>query len=97
MESEIYIVSGLKLTFKLIHLDFSSYLKNGEDNLFLYIYDKDNGDTDPIGSASIDLRKHVFGRTGYEAWIKLPAIPDVRSKGEIHVILEHSVKHLFMT
>ncbi|CAF1633198.1 unnamed protein product [Adineta ricciae] len=69
---------------------FIFYLKKCEDNLYVHVYDEDDGVKDPIGSASIDLKKHVFDKTGYDAWIKLPAIPGVRSKGEIHVILKHS-------
>jgi hypothetical protein len=57
----------------------------------LHVYDDDVVGRDSIGSAKIDLKKHVFGKGRYEEWIKLPAMLGLRSKGEIHVIVQHHV------
>jgi hypothetical protein len=49
---------------------------------------------DSVGSAKIDLKKHDFGKGRFDQWIKLPAMMGLRSKGELHVIMEHHVMHL---
>ncbi|UJR09073.1 hypothetical protein I4U23_013320 [Adineta vaga] len=70
---------------------FTFYLKKGEDDLHLHVYDEDVGDKDSVGSAKIDLKKHVFGKNRYDQWVKLPAMLGLRSNGEIHVIIEHQL------
>jgi hypothetical protein len=68
-----------------------SNLRKGQDDLHIRVYDDDIGDHDSIGSAKIDLEKQIFGKGKFEQWIKLPAMMGLRSKGEIHVIIEHRV------
>jgi hypothetical protein len=55
------------------------------------VYDDDVVSRDSVGSAKIDLKKHVFGKGRYNEWVTLPAMLGLRSKGEIHVIIEHRV------
>jgi hypothetical protein len=69
-------------------------LQKHDDDLHLHVYDDDVAGRDSVGSAKIDLKKHVFGKGRYDEWIKLPAMLSLRSKGEIHVIIEHHVSHL---
>ncbi len=69
-------------------------MQKHDDDLHLHVYDDDVADRDSVGSAKIDLKKHVFGKGRYDEWIKLPAMLGLRSKGEIHVIIEHHVSHL---
>jgi hypothetical protein len=59
------------------------------------VYDDDAVGRDSVGSAKIDLKKHVFGKGRYDEWVKLPAMLGLRSKGELHVIIEHHVINLF--
>jgi hypothetical protein len=51
---------------------------------------------DSIGSAKINLKKHVFGKGRYEEWVKLPAHLGLGSHGEVHVIIEHHV-NIYLT
>lgn len=55
------------------------------------MYDDDAVGKDSIGSAKIDLKKHVYGKGRYEDWVKLPAMLGLSSHGEVHVIIEHLV------
>ncbi|CAF1195878.1 unnamed protein product [Adineta steineri] len=68
---------------------FTFNLQKHEDHLHLHIYDEDVVGRDSVGSAKIDLKKHVFGKGSYEDWVKLPSMLGLRSKGEVHVIIEH--------
>ena len=70
--------------------------KRNDDDLHLHVYDDDVAGRDSVGSAKIDLKKHDFSRSPYDAWVKLPAMLGLRSKGEIHVIIEHHVSNLFL-
>ncbi|CAF1362019.1 unnamed protein product [Adineta steineri] len=72
---------------------FTFNLQNKTDYLHLHVYDDDAVGRDSIGSARIDLKKHVFGKECYNAWITLPAMLGLRSKGEIHVIIKHHTKN----
>ncbi|CAF4297949.1 unnamed protein product, partial [Adineta steineri] len=47
-----------------------------------------------IGSKTINLKKHVFGKGVYDAWVKLPAHLGLGSHGEVHVIIQHSVNKI---
>jgi hypothetical protein len=58
------------------------------------VYDDDVAGRDAVGSAKIDLKKHDFGKGPFDEWVKLPALLGLRSKGEIHVIIEHHVINL---
>ncbi len=69
-------------------------MRKHADDLHLHVYDDDVVGRDSIGSAKIDLKKHDFGKGRYDEWIKLPAMLGLRSKGEIHVIIEYYVIHL---
>ncbi|CAF4083502.1 unnamed protein product, partial [Adineta steineri] len=68
---------------------FTFHLQKHDDDLHLHVYDDDVVGRDSVGSAKIDLKKHVFGKGRYDDWVKLPAMLGLRSKGEIHVIIEH--------
>ena len=70
---------------------YLSNLQKHDDDLHLHVYDDDVVGKDAVGSAKIDLKKHVFGKGRYDEWVKLPAMLGLRSKGEIHVIIEHHV------
>ncbi len=72
-----------------------SNLQRNHDELHLHVYDDDVIGKDSIGSAKIDLRKHDFGTGPYDEWVKLPALLGLRSKGAIHVIIQHNVNNLF--
>ncbi len=73
---------------------YLSDLQKNYDDLHLHVYDEDVAGRDSIGSVKIDLKKHVFGKGRYDDWIQLPAMAGLRSKGEIHVIIEHHVINL---
>ncbi len=66
-------------------------MEKHNDHLHLHVYDDDVVSRDSVGSAKIDLKKHVFGKDRYNEWVTLPAMLGLRSKGEIHVIIEHRV------
>ncbi|CAF1489466.1 unnamed protein product [Rotaria sordida] len=68
---------------------FTFNLQRDHDDLHLHVYDDDTVGKDSIGSAKIDLRKHDFAKGAYDEWVKLPALLGLRSKGEIHVIIDH--------
>lgn len=74
---------------------YLSNLRKHADDLHIHVYDDDVADRDSIGSAKIDLTKHDFGKGRYDEWVKLPAMLGLRSKGEIHVIIEHHVINLY--
>lgn len=78
----------------LTFLFYSSNLQRSHDDLHLHVYDDDTAGKDSIGSAKIDLKKHDFTKSRYDGWVKLPALLGLRSKGELHVIIEHHVKDL---
>ena len=59
--------------------------------MHLHVYDDDVAGRDSIGSVKIDLKKQVLSAGRFEDWVKLPAILGLRSKGEIHVIMEYHV------
>lgn len=63
-----------------------------DDELHFNVYDEDVAGKDSIGSTKIDLKKHDFSRSAYDAWIKLPALLGLRSNGEIHVKVEYHVR-----
>ncbi|CAF1395808.1 unnamed protein product [Adineta steineri] len=71
---------------------FTFNLQDNNDSLYLDVYDDDAVGRDSIGSAKIDLKKYVFGKECYNAWITLPAMLGLLSKGEIHVIIKHHAK-----
>ncbi|CAF1562304.1 unnamed protein product, partial [Adineta steineri] len=71
---------------------FTFNLQDNNDSLYLDVYDDDAMGRDSIGSAKIDLKKHVFGKECYNAWITLPAMLGLLSKGEIHVIIKQHAK-----
>jgi hypothetical protein len=58
------------------------------------VYDDYVDGRDSIGSAKIDLKKHVFGKGHYDEWVKLSAMLCFRSNGELHVIIEHNVSNV---
>ncbi len=94
MESNIYFVStGFIQSTSSFFFDFSN-LRKHDDELHLHVYDDDVVGRDSVGSAKIDLKKHVFGKGRYDSWVKLPAMLGLSSKGEIHVIIEHHVINL---
>jgi len=66
-----------------------------DDELHLHVYDDDATGRDSVGSAKIDLKKYDFGKGRYDEWVKLPAMLGLRSKGEVHVIIEYHVSNLF--
>ncbi|CAF1626992.1 unnamed protein product, partial [Adineta ricciae] len=68
---------------------FTFNLKSNPDYLYLNVYDEDVVGRDSVGSAKIDLRKHVYGKSMYNVWVPLPQMLGLRSNGEIHVIVEH--------
>ncbi|CAF1264509.1 unnamed protein product [Adineta ricciae] len=68
---------------------FTFNLSRNHDDLHLHVYDDDAVGKDSIGEAKIDLRKHDFSKGAFDEWIKLPALLGLRSKGEIHVKIEH--------
>ena len=72
---------------------FSSNLSKKDDDLHIHVYDDDIGGRDSVGSAKIDLKKHVFGKGRYEEWVKLPGMLGLRSKGEVLIIIEHRVRN----
>lgn len=73
-----------------------SNLHKHQDELHLHVYDDDVIGRDSIGSAKINLKKHVFGKKSrYEQWIRLPAHLGLGSHGEVHVIIEHLVLPFF--
>ncbi len=78
----------------MIYLFYFSNLQKHDDTLHLHVYDDDVVGRDSIGSAKIDLKKHVFGKGPYEDWVKLPAMLGLSSHGEIHVIIKHNVSSL---
>jgi hypothetical protein len=57
------------------------------------VYDEDILDRDSVGSAKIDLKKHVVEKGRYEEWVKLPALLGLRSNGEIHVTIKYHVSN----
>lgn len=63
--------------------------------MHIHVYDDDVVGRDSVGSAKIDLKKHVFGKGRYDQWVKLPAMLGLKSNGEIHLIIEHHVCPLF--
>ncbi len=67
-----------------------------DDELHLHVYDEDVVGRDSVGSAKIDLTKHDFSRSPYDAWVKLPTMLGLRSKGELHVIITHHVSNLLV-
>jgi len=74
-----------------------SNLHKHQDELHLHVYDDDVIGRDSIGSAKINLKKHVFGKKSrYEQWIRLPAHLGLGSHGEVHVIIEHLVLPFFL-
>ena len=73
-----------------------SNLQKGQDELHLHVYDDDVVGRDSIGSAKINLKKHVFGKGRYEDWVKLPANLGLTHHGEVHVIIEHVVRTSFI-
>lgn len=72
----------------MIFVHYFSDLKNN-DTLYLYVYDEDVVGRDSIGSAKIDLKKNVIGKGCFNEWITLSSLFGLRSKGEIHVIIQH--------
>ncbi len=72
-----------------------SHLQKHQDHLHIHVYDDDVVGRDSIGSAKIDLKKHVFGKGRYQDWVKLPAHLGLGSHGEVHLIIEHHVKYFF--
>ncbi|CAF1128258.1 unnamed protein product [Adineta steineri] len=71
---------------------FTFNLQDNNDSLYLDVYDDDTMGRDSIGSAKIDLKKYVFGKECHNAWVTLPAMLGLLSKGEIHVIVKHHAK-----
>lgn len=99
MESNFYFVN-FNFFFFFFHLILFvflliSNLDKHQDELHLHVYDDDVVGRDSIGSAKINLKKHVFGKGRYEEWIKLPAHLGLGSNGEVHVIIEHQVNFYF--
>ncbi|UJR11595.1 hypothetical protein I4U23_015777 [Adineta vaga] len=68
---------------------FTFKLDKETDYLYLNVYDDDVTGRDSVGSAKIDLKKHVYGKPIYNTWVPLPRLLGLRSNGEIHVIIEH--------
>jgi len=68
---------------------FTFNLQKHQDELHLHVYDDDVVGRDSIGSAKINLKKHVFGHGRYDEWVKMPAHLGLGSHGEIHVIIQH--------
>ncbi|CAF2940651.1 unnamed protein product [Rotaria sp. Silwood2] len=73
---------------------FSFNLHKHQDELHIHVYDEDIAGRDSIGSATINLKKHVFGKGRYDEWVKLPAHLGLGSHGEVHVIIEHRNKFI---
>ncbi|CAF1126562.1 unnamed protein product [Adineta steineri] len=73
---------------------FTFQLRKHQDELHLHVYDDDVVGRDSIGSKTINLKKHVFGKGVYDAWVKLPAHLGLGSHGEVHVIIQHSVNKI---
>ncbi|CAF1180264.1 unnamed protein product [Adineta steineri] len=94
---EVYLDKDYKLRTKTIRNSndptwnekFTFNLSRSHEDLHISVYDDDTAGKDSIGSAKIDLRKHDFTKGPYDEWIKLPALLGLRSKGEIHVTIEH--------
>jgi hypothetical protein len=87
-----HLLCKYSFLFFIKNLFFSfSNLQKHQDELHLHVYDDDVVGRDSIGSAKINLKKHVFGKGRYEEWVKLPAHLGLGSHGEIHVIIEHQV------
>jgi hypothetical protein len=66
-------------------------LEKSADDLHFHVYDDDVVGRDSIGSAKVDLKKHVFEKGPYNQWITLSSMLGRHSKGEIHVVIEHRV------
>ncbi|CAF1421766.1 unnamed protein product [Adineta ricciae] len=69
---------------------FTFNLRKHQDELHLHVYDDDVVGRDSIGSKTVNLKKHVFGKGPYDAWVKLPAHLGLGSHGELHVIIQHN-------
>lgn len=74
-----------------MYIFYLSNVGKHDDELHFHVYDEDVAGRDSVGSTKIDLKKHDFSRSPYDAWIKLPAMLGLRSNGELHVKIEYHV------
>ena len=84
----------LRFSFRLLTKIFSdsSPLHKHQDHLHIHVYDDDDRHRrDSIGSAKVNLKKHVLGKGQYEDWVKLPTMMGLSSHGRVHLIIEHLV------
>ncbi|CAG8650572.1 9938_t:CDS:2 [Paraglomus occultum] len=69
--------------------DFKFNTDTHEHHLYIKVLDEDFGEDDKLGEAKVDL-KQVYKKGYVDEWVKLPALLGLRSKGEVHLILEYS-------
>ena len=89
----LYVLSLCSPVDWAVRVALFSNLQKDTDFLYMDVYDKDVISRDTIGSAKIDLKKHISRKGRYEEWISLPGAKDDSKNGEIHVIIEHHVRH----
>ncbi|KAG9294356.1 hypothetical protein G9A89_001861 [Geosiphon pyriformis] len=65
---------------------------NDDHYLHLKVLDEDVGDDDKIGATKIDL-KDVYARGVVDGWYKLKALLGLKTRGEIHVVLQYTAIH----
>lgn len=66
-------------------------VQKDDDDITFKVYDEDTVGKDEIGKCEIKL-KHVFDDGKFDDWVKLPALMGLSSNGEIHVIMNFTVK-----
>lgn len=70
---------------------FTFNLQKNDETIHFDVYDADLIGRDSIGNCKIKL-KHVFDDGKYDEWVKLPAMFGLSSKGQIHIIMNFTVR-----